>query len=38
MECFSIDESGYTGADLLNSEQRFQRATAAVNVLLRCMY
>lgn len=28
MECFSIDESGYTGFDLLNLEQRFQGATA----------
>lgn len=28
MERFSIDESGYTGFDLLNSEQRFQGATA----------
>jgi len=28
MECFAIDESGYTGFDLLNSEQRFQGATA----------
>jgi hypothetical protein len=28
MECFRIDESGYTGFDLLNSEQRFQGATA----------
>jgi hypothetical protein len=28
MECFSIDESGYTGFDLLNSDQRFQGATA----------
>lgn len=28
MECFHIDESGYTGFDLLNSEQRFQGATA----------
>ena len=26
MECFRIDESGYTGYDLLNSEQRFQGA------------
>jgi uncharacterized protein DUF3800 len=28
MERFSIDESGYTGFDLLNREQRFQGATA----------
>lgn len=28
MECFYIDESGYTGADLFNSEQRFQGASA----------
>lgn len=28
MTCFRIDESGYTGFDLLNSEQRFQGATA----------
>ena len=28
MECFHIDESGYTGFDLLNAEQRFQGATA----------
>lgn len=28
MECFSIDESGYTGWDLLNLDQRFQGATA----------
>lgn len=28
MECFRIDESGYTGFDLLNTEQRFQGATA----------
>lgn len=28
MECFHIDESGYTGFDLLNLEQRFQGATA----------
>lgn len=27
MECFRIDESGYTGFDLLNLEQRFQGAT-----------
>ncbi len=27
MECFRIDESGYTGFDLLNAEQRFQGAT-----------
>lgn len=28
MECFRIDESGYTGFDLLNPGQRFQGATA----------
>ncbi|MER9462637.1 hypothetical protein NKI80_22315 [Mesorhizobium sp. M0387] len=28
MECFRIDESGYTGYDLLNTDQRFQGATA----------
>lgn len=28
MECYRIDESGYTGFDLLNGEQRFQGATA----------
>ncbi|VFR21231.1 hypothetical protein AMP9_3917 [plant metagenome] len=28
MECFWIEESGYTGFDLLNAEQRFQGATA----------
>ncbi|MDD5328774.1 MAG: hypothetical protein PHX38_02135 [Sulfuricella sp.] len=28
MDCFHIDESGYTGFDLLNAEQRFQGATA----------
>lgn len=28
MTCFRIDESGYTGFDLLNAEQRFQGATA----------
>lgn len=28
MECFRIDESGYTGIGLLNAEQRFQGATA----------
>lgn len=27
-ECFRIDESGYTGFDLLNPEQRFQGASA----------
>jgi hypothetical protein len=27
MERFSIDESGYTGFDLLNTDQRFQGAT-----------
>lgn len=28
MECFRIDESGYTGYDLLNPNQRFQGAAA----------
>lgn len=28
MECFRIDESGYTGSDLLNADQRFQGASA----------
>ncbi|HCB1212211.1 DUF3800 domain-containing protein [Alcaligenes sp.] len=28
MECFRIDESGYTGFDLLNAAQRFQGAAA----------
>lgn len=28
MECFSIDESGYTGYDLLNTDQPFQGSTA----------
>ncbi len=28
MECFSVDEGGYTGFDLLNLEQRFQGAAA----------
>ncbi len=28
MKCFRIDESGYTGFDLLNGEQRFQGASA----------
>ena len=28
MECFRIDESGYTGFDLLNVDQRFQGAAA----------
>lgn len=28
MECFRIDESGYTGFDLLNGDQRFQGASA----------
>ncbi|MBL4645394.1 MAG: hypothetical protein COA52_17140 [Hyphomicrobiales bacterium] len=28
MECFSIDESGYTGFDLLNPDQHFQGASA----------
>ncbi|RYG86328.1 MAG: hypothetical protein EON59_10260 [Alphaproteobacteria bacterium] len=28
MECFRIDESGYTGFDLLNEDQRFQGAAA----------
>ncbi|QFT34098.1 hypothetical protein FIV00_26620 [Labrenzia sp. THAF82] len=27
-ECFRIDESGYTGYDILNSDQRFQGASA----------
>lgn len=32
MECFRIDESGYTGFDLLNADQRFQGAAAiAIN-------
>jgi len=32
MECFRIDESGYTGFDLLNVDQRFQGASAiAIN-------
>lgn len=32
MECFRIDESGYTGFDLLNSDQRLQGASAvAIN-------
>lgn len=32
MDCFRIDESGYTGFDLLNAEQRFQGAAAiAIN-------
>lgn len=32
MECFRIDESGYTGFDLLNEDQRFQGASAiAIN-------
>ncbi len=32
MECFRIDESGYTGLSLLNPEQRFQVAAAiAIN-------
>jgi hypothetical protein len=32
MECFRIDESGYTGFDLLNPDQPFQGATAiAIN-------
>lgn len=30
MGCLHIDESGYTGFDLLNPEQRFQGATAVV--------
>jgi len=30
MECFRIDESGYTGFDLLNADQRFQGASAIV--------
>jgi len=28
MECFRVDESGYTGFDLFNSDQRFQGASA----------
>lgn len=28
MECFRVDESGYTGFDLLNADQPFQGATA----------
>ena len=28
MDCYRIDESGYTGFDLLNREQCFQGATA----------
>lgn len=28
MTCFRIDESGYTGIDLLNADQRFQGASA----------
>lgn len=28
MECFRIDEGGYTGFDLLNLDQRFQGAAA----------
>lgn len=28
MECFRVDESGYTGYDLLNHDQRFQGAAA----------
>ena len=28
MECFRIDESGYTGFNLLNDDQRFQGASA----------
>ena len=28
MECFRIDESGYTGFDLLNSDQHFPRLQA----------
>lgn len=28
MDCFRIDESGYTGFDLLNADQRFQGASA----------
>ena len=32
MECFRIDESGYTGYDLLNLDQRYQGASAiAIN-------
>ena len=28
MECFHIDESGYTGFELLNPQQRLQGASA----------
>ena len=28
MDCFRIDESGYTGFDLLNADQRLQGASA----------
>jgi len=28
IECFRVDESGYTGFDLLNPDQRFQGASA----------
>jgi hypothetical protein len=28
MDCFRVDESGYTGFDLLNADQRFQGASA----------
>lgn len=28
MECFAVDESGYTGFDLLNNDQQFQGASA----------
>lgn len=28
MDCFYIDESGYTGFDLMNPDQRFQGAAA----------
>jgi len=30
MDCYRIDESGYTGFDLLNADQPFQGATAMV--------
>ncbi|MDG0857326.1 hypothetical protein EXH46_26500 [Pelomonas puraquae] len=28
MQCFRVDESGHTGFDLLNDQQRFQGAAA----------
>ena len=30
MHCFRIDESGHTGFDLLNADQRFQGAAVAI--------